>query len=183
MNIQSSIKEQSIVITGFMGVGKTTVGKVLAESMTRPFIDMDVAIEEEEGASIQEIFAQKGEAYFRQCEARFVNQIASLTSYVIATGGGTFVQWENHEKFASYQAFIVCLEAPFSEILKRLTEHPYRPLVSLHHGNEKSLKELYESRQLIYRRIPTHIDTALKTPRQVAVEIISSFVPLSSKTL
>ena len=80
----------NIYIVGFMGTGKTAVGKVLAKRMGLKFIDLDDRIEETQGSKIADIFAKKGEAYFREAEAKALQDIAAQTGLVAACGGGSF---------------------------------------------------------------------------------------------
>lgn len=162
-------EQRSVVLTGFMGVGKSTVGRLLAEVMGRQFLDMDETIEAEEGRSVGEIFARQGEAYFRQMEADLVARIAHLPARVIASGGGTFLRWENHELFAANGTCIVSLSAPLAVIQTRLSCCTLRPLL----GNKETIADLYAARLAVYRRIPRQVDTGGKTPRQVVREILS----------
>lgn len=177
-----NFRDCNLVITGFMGVGKSTVGKLLAESMARIFVDMDAVIEEEERATIKDIFETRGEDYFRRCEARLASKIAPLKSQVIATGGGTFLNWKNYELFLAYNACVVYLSASLQEILKRLSlNHPYRPLLASRMGNEAKLRELFESRLTIYERIPFKVDTEGKMPQEVALRVLDLYSLFSKK--
>lgn len=174
------LNQCNIVITGFMGVGKSTAGKLVAESLACNFIDMDTIIEEEEKASICEIFTERGEPYFRKCESRLVKKLCKMQSLVIATGGGTFLQWKNYELFFASHAFIISLTAPLYEILKRLSDHPCRPLLASRIRNEAALKELFECRETIYRKVPNQIDTTGKTAKEVSSLILHLFNRYSS---
>ena len=175
LNRMESLNLNNIVITGFMGVGKSTVGKLVAEPLARNFIDMDATIEEEEKISIREIFTERGEPYFRKCESRLVEKLCKMRSLVIATGGGTFLQWKSHELFFANQAFIVSLTAPLSEILKRLSDPLCRPLLASRTRNETALKDLFESRQSIYNKLTNKVDTTGKTAKEVANLVLDLF--------
>jgi len=84
-----SEKEQNIILIGFMGCGKSTLGKEFASKFNRTFVDMDEEIEKQEGIPVSDIFAQKGEAYFRELESSVLKSFQSKTNSVISTGGGT----------------------------------------------------------------------------------------------
>lgn len=188
-------RDCNLVITGFMGIGKSTVGKLLAESMARIFVDMDAVIEKEEQTTIKDIFETRGEAYFRRCETGLASKIAPLKSQVIATGGGTFLNWKNYELFIAYNACVVYLSASLEEILKRLSlNHSYRPptgpcqdlrdlrpLLASRIGNEAKLRELFESRLTIYERIPFKVDTEGKMPHEVALRVLDLYSLFSKK--
>ncbi len=155
----------NLVITGFMATGKTTVGRRLAALLDRPFVDTDAEIIKRAGKPIADIFAQDGEAAFRQMERDLVRELAEQRGLVIATGGGMLVIPENRDLLLR-TAFVVCLNAPPQVIGARLSRERGRPLAS-------NWLELFEKRRDAYAAIPNHIDTMEKTPDQVAQEIIA----------
>src|SRR5919201_3601218 len=108
----------NLVLTGFMGTGKTSVGCALARVLQREFVDMDEVIAAREGAPISEIFARRGEEYFRRRERELCMELAARENLVIATGGGALVDAANRAQFA--HANIICLDASLDEILQRL---------------------------------------------------------------
>ncbi len=161
-----------LVITGFMGTGKTSVGRLVAQRMGRPFVDMDAVIEAREGVTIREIFDTRGEAYFRQCEVDLCTELAAQSDLVIATGGGTLVNPRNRESFS--KAFLVCLDATTETLSARLEKANDRPLLRKQ-GRRENLQALSSSRRSAYERIERHVDTNGKSIEQVAAEITAMF--------
>ena len=160
-----------IVLTGFMGTGKTSVGRELCGKLGYEFIDTDVLIEEREGMAISMIFKKKGEDYFRQVEEATVAEISKKMNVVIATGGGVIKNKQNVRNLGN-RGIIVWLKAEPGIILKRvMAEGGKRPLLDV----EEPLKEinkLLDERLKLYRRADTSIDTNYRTPDEVAQEII-----------
>ena len=109
---------KNIVLIGFMGTGKTSTGRVLAQKLGAAFLDLDQEIEAEEGMSIPAIFAQKGEPYFRAAEHRMVERVADRQNAVISTGGGT-VKDPANVALLRQSGVIVCLTADVDTILMR----------------------------------------------------------------
>lgn len=157
--------DRNIVITGFMGTGKTTVAKKVAERLGRTFIDTDEKIVEQAGKSIPEIFAQDGEAVFRHHERRVCRFYAGQSGYVIATGGGMLVDDENRRVMLA-SGLVVCLLASKAAIRERLAGQTGRPLFS---GDWEAL---YDRRAEAYAAIPHQIDTTSRTPDEVVEEVI-----------
>ncbi len=158
--------DRNIVITGFMGTGKTTVGRLLAERLGRPFIDTDAEIVQRMGLSIPEIFAREGETGFRHIEQRICRFLAAQRGLVIATGGGMLVDAGNRSVMLA-SGTVVCLVASPEAIETRLkNEADERPLL------RGDWRALLEQRRTAYDAIPTHVDTSDKTPEQVVEEII-----------
>ena len=147
-----------------MATGKTTVGKLVAEKLGRPFIDTDDVIVQRAGKSIPEIFAQDGEAAFRQMERDLVQELAQQRGLVIATGGGMLVDPVNRETMLK-SAYGFCLEAEPEEIERRLAGETGRPLA----GN---WRYLYEQRRDAYKAIPNHIGTQRQTGQEIADRVI-----------
>lgn len=156
---------RNIVLTGFMGVGKTTIGKRIAEFVQRRFTDSDDVIMARAGMTIPEIFAQHGEAYFRGLEREIALELATQERVVIATGGGMLVDEVNRAALSA-TGFVVCLDAPPDLIEERLKHGVGRPLA-------QNWRELYEKRRAAYQVIPVHIDVNGKTADQLAQEIIA----------
>jgi len=146
---------QNIILTGFMGTGKSSVGKALAERLGRPFVDMDALIEQREGRSVRQIFEEAGEAYFRQLESDLCREIAGWRGYVIATGGGTLVNPNNLAALAGHR--IICLDCEPETLWQRLAAADDRPM--LDSADKKTrLLNLLQARQPAYARIPHHVD-------------------------
>ena len=138
---------QNIIFTGFMGTGKTTVGKLLAEKLGRDFIDTDNLIEQRQGLTIPEIFDQLGEAAFRQMEAEIAKELGQRKGLVISTGGRLMLDPANVEAL-SVNGRVFCLVATPQEILSRIegdTDH-HRPLLDVPNPGEQ-IVELLQARK------------------------------------
>lgn len=166
---------RNIVLTGFMGTGKTTVGKTLAEWVTFDFADMDSIIEQEAGKTIPEIFAAEGEAGFREREREAARRLAQGSKQVIATGGGTVKDPENMEALRE-TGIIVCLTASVDTILQRTEAQGQRPLLDDAGEDRKAaVEKLLAERDSLYKDADYIIETDGKTPDEVAGEIFSRF--------
>lgn len=164
----------SIALIGFMGVGKSVVGKMLAKELGKEFIELDSEIEKKTGKTILDIFHDKGEEYFRGLEAEAVKRIAGKKNTVLACGGGVVLNKENIFRLKR-EYVIVCLMANPDEILKRVSENKNtRPLLAVA-DKEKRIRELLEYRRPLYEQaaeIP--IDTSGIDTRAVLKKIISA---------
>jgi shikimate kinase len=153
-----------------MAVGKSAVGRALARKLKRRFVDLDRAIEKSEGMKVSDIFAEKGEAYFRQCEKHTLAAVLENHNQVIATGGGAIVDEENF-RLIQERALLVCLTADTDVLLKRAGSGSKRPL--LNGGDRKRrIEELLRLRQGKYAQAHLSIDTTDLTIDQVAEKII-----------
>lgn len=160
---------QNIILTGFMGTGKTTVGKLLAERLQRPFIDTDALIVERDGRAIADIFAQDGEARFRAWEREVALELAQQQGLIIATGGRLMLDAANAAALsASGQVF--CLTAVPQTILARVQDDTKRPLLNVP-DPVAQIQRLLDQRREGYGRFP-QISTDDKTAVQIAKEII-----------
>ncbi len=166
------MKQRSLVLTGFMGTGKTSVGRIVAARLAREFVDIDAVIQAREGQTISAIFQTRGEAYFRAREAALVAELAGRDGLVIATGGGTLIAPGNRAAFAD--AFVVCLDASAEEIVRRLAGMSDRPLLAQGEMHERVVA-LLQARHEAYAQIQMHVDTTGKTIEQVADEVIALF--------
>lgn len=164
---------RNIVLTGFMGTGKTSAGRALAQMLDREFVDMDTWLEAREGMPIAEIFRQKGETYFRAQESALCRELAAGSHLVIATGGGALVSAENRALFAN--AHLVCLDASVDEILRRLDGARDRPLLG--DNPRANVEKLLAARRDAYAQIPLHIQTDGQTPAQIAQTIAARLAP------
>jgi shikimate kinase len=160
----------NIVLTGFMGTGKSAVGRHLADQLHIPFIDMDVVISKKARLSVSDIFKTKGEAAFRTLEREAVLELSGMDKTVIATGGGVLLDPKNREHL-QMNGILVCLTAKMGTLLERLKEDPTRPLVS-GENLEQNVDRLMKERQSIYNSCPIQIDTENKSIAQVSAEII-----------
>lgn len=180
-NPNSQPASPNLVLTGFMGTGKSTVGRLLAARMERPFVDMDEEIELRAGLSIREIFATQGENAFRQRERSLCRQLAQTEGLVIATGGGTLVDDYNRRLMAE-AGLIVCLNTEPEVLLERLKNDMTRPLLQAP-DPELRLRELLAARAEAYAALPHHVDnTYLSTDETVeaVIQIWHSQTPAQS---
>ena len=158
---------ENIYLAGFMGTGKSTLGKCLAAELHRPFLDTDALIEQREGRSIAAIFEQCGEASFRKVEALTVEEMLPLQGCVVALGGGVLENPLLREKLAASGRLVV-LQASGEEILRRLgkSEKKARPLL-----NPEGVEELLAKRAVGYGAGNYHVATEGKSPEEIAREI------------
>ncbi len=154
-----------------MGAGKTAVGKTLARSLKRKFVDLDEKIEEREGMPISEIFAKKGEPYFRKAEREIVKEVSSCAGLVAATGGGAVIDKENVVNLKS-NGILFYLDASPTRILERTKGHTHRPLLNVSDPKEK-IYELLAKRAEFYAQADHRIDTNNLGVDEVAKKIIS----------
>lgn len=140
----------NIILCGFMGCGKSTAGRLLAEKTGRAFVDMDEYIEAKAGMAISSIFAQYGEADFRRREREACRELAARKDLVIAAGGGALTFQENADVLAA-TGTIVLLEIKPETVLKRLQGDTTRPLL-MREDKEAAVRELMEQRLPLYRR-------------------------------
>ncbi len=167
-----------VALTGFMAVGKSTVGRVLASLLRWRFVDLDCEIERSTGQRVQEIFARQGEPHFRQLESEALRSVlmASTAPSVIALGGGTYVQVENSALLRERGARVVFLELELEKLLQRcraVSERPEqnpRPLAA----DEMAFCALYAQRLPAYRKAELTVNAHDKTADQVAQEIAST---------
>ena len=149
---------KNIILTGFMGVGKTSVGTQLAKDLGYTFVDTDLLIEADQQCSISSIFAKSGEPYFRDVEAAIIQQVMSKEGQVVSTGGGAVIRDKNREAFKN-GGFVVCLTARPEVIFERIKHETHRPLLQ-NTDPESKIKELLDSRARFYTQADVTIDTS-----------------------
>jgi len=147
----------NLYLVGFMGTGKTTVGRAVAARLGYEFLDADHEIERLRGKSVAEIFAQEGEPEFRRYEREFIEHGHPSTSQVVACGGGLIVA-EGMLELVHARGVMVCLHASLETILKRTSQSRARPLLEVDDPMER-IRTLYAQREPIYRRAGTMILT------------------------
>jgi shikimate kinase len=164
--------KSSVALIGFMGTGKTAVGKLLAQGLGKEFIEMDTLIEKKTGKSIPEIFRQDGEMAFRELEIEVTKDIAERKNAVIACGGGIVLNAINVERLRR-ESVIVCLTASPSAILKRTAaDKTGRPLLVVA-DRLRQIKELLKFRRPFYERAADiMLNTSRLKPEAVAGMII-----------
>lgn len=157
-----------IYLVGFMGSGKTTIGRELAARIDAPFFDLDELIESAERLSIKEIFAQRGEPYFRKRERDVLRSTRNLEAAVIATGGGTFTFDENIQ-FIQSEGLSVYLSAPYALLRTRIGAKDDRPLFR----DDLSTHELFANRIRYYRMSDLTIDIREEeTPAEIVERLV-----------
>lgn len=162
---------ENIFLTGFMGAGKSTVGRKLARRLGYRFADLDQLIVAREGRSIPEIFAAQGEVYFRDCETAVLAEQGAAKDTVFATGGGIVARAEN--RFLMKQAgLVVYLRAGWQTLERRLSRGSGRPLADPTKGWE-SIRRLWESRLPWYEEADVIIDTDHERVDAVVRDIIT----------
>ena len=170
---QQQFPARTLFLVGFMGCGKSTVGKLLAQRVAWKFTDLDQLIEEAEGNTVAEIFARGGEAAFRRREQevlrRIIQEIPHAGGRVVALGGGTFAQPVNLELLQRAQAITIWLECPVEQLLMRCALMPNRPLFR----DEASFRKLYEERLPYYQQSAYSVHTGPGDPREVVQQILS----------
>ncbi len=166
-------RKTNIVLTGFMGTGKTCVGKLLASALGMEFVDTDSEIEKRAGLAIPEIFARYGEGYFRRLEAEVVAEVAARSNCVIATGGGVVLNPENVARLAA-RGVIVLLEARPEVLARRLREAQNRPLLAGYPDLEERIASLLAVRNPFYAAAcDFRVDTSDLEPAAVAARILA----------
>jgi shikimate kinase len=168
----------NIVLTGFMGCGKSTVGRILADRLKFRFVDTDRLIEERCAMAISKIFAIKGEAAFRSLEEGVAVELGKLSALVIATGGKLMLNPANVRALGAHGQ-IFCLTASPEEILRRVggDKGIKRPLLQGEHPHQRIIA-LLEERREGYRCF-MQIDTEGKSPQTVAEEVLRLLAPLN----
>jgi len=164
------MSQPNIILTGFMGTGKTTLGRLLAEKIGYQFVDTDALIEKQIGQTIAELFQTQGEAAFRKLESKLVEELAQKEELVIATGGGLVLDPKN-VVVLSKTGKIICLTASSEEILARISkQQDVRPLLQEKDPKAK-IVELLQQRDPVYRQFPQ-----LSTSKLSREELINRLV-------
>lgn len=160
----------NIVLCGFMGSGKTVVGKELAKIMGRKFVDTDELIEQEQGVAIKAIFATHGEDYFRDLEFEMCKKVAQMKGAVVSTGGGAMTFQRNVDAIKKGSK-VVFLDASFDVICERIGDSTTRPLFQ----DKTKAKELYNARKGKYLSAADYVIDGDMSARKTALEIAGYF--------
>jgi 3-dehydroquinate synthase len=169
-----------IILAGFMGTGKSSVGEKLAKKLGYTFIDTDSLVEKQSGRSIPEIFTQNGEQAFRRLEDQAIDRALAVSPAVIAVGGGAVCSPRNLKKLRE-AGVIILLTAGVGTILKRLGREHRRPLLQVSDPKEK-IRELLTQRSRYYEMISWRVSTDGKSPAQISQDIYSQ-LPLEQGVL
>ena len=162
---------QNIYLVGFMGTGKTTVGKILAKSLGKEFVEMDAVIEVREGSEVVDIFAKKGEVYFRKLEKELFKKLSVKKDLVISCGGGLICDEENLRRLKE-TGTVFCLKASALTVHQRIKEHTHRPILNVE-DPQKKIEELLKERAPYYIQAQHLIDTDNFSPEEIADKIIA----------
>jgi shikimate kinase len=164
---------RNIALIGFMGTGKSSVGRTVAGQLFFEFVDTDALIEARACRSIADIFAQGGESTFRALEKQAVSELARSDKTVIATGGGLSANAENLASLKEH-ALVVCLWASPEVIWERVRDQTHRPLLQ-HPDPLGRITELLAVREPFYRQADVLINTELRSVKEVAQHVLHQF--------
>ena len=166
--------KRNIVLTGFMGTGKTSTGKNLSQKLGRSFIDLDHYIEEKYQMKIPDMFSRFGEEYFRTREKEIVDEVSSKHGIIIATGGGTVKDPWNIARLRE-NGIIVCLTSNIETISTRTEHRGDRPVLDREEKSNRdriiAIERLLQERKKFYDQCDVTVDTSDKSPMQVVEEI------------
>jgi shikimate kinase len=165
--------ERNIVLVGFMGTGKTAVGRRLAERLGRELLDMDATLEARAGKPITQIFAEDGEPHFRALERALVRELAARSGLVISTGGGIVLNPDNVADFER-TGLVVCLTAAPEVILRRVAHETHRPLLRAADKRER-ITALLAQRAPLYAAVTHQVDTDSLTADAAADRILALY--------
>lgn len=160
----------NIVLCGFMGSGKTVVGKELAKILGVKFVDTDELIEEEQGVAIKAIFAAHGEGYFRDLEYEMCKKVAEMNGVVVSTGGGAMTFKRNVDAIKEGSK-VVFLDASFDVICERIGDSTTRPLFQ----DKEKAKKLYDERKDKYLSAADYVINGDMGARKTAMQIAEIF--------
>jgi shikimate kinase len=171
MSVQRSI--HNLALIGFMGTGKTSVGRLAAHQLGYDFVDTDELLERRAGKAITRIFAEDGEAAFREMERGLVSELANGRKKVIATGGGLAVDAGNLASLKQH-ALVVCLWAAPEAIWQRVRHQTHRPLLQ---GEDplNRIRALLEERRPFYREADVLVHTGLRSLQEVTQQVLHQF--------
>ena len=165
-----NVTTMNIILVGFMGTGKTVVGKKLASKRGMKYVSMDEEIEKKEKRSISEIFSKDGEPYFRKVEKEVAKELSGRDNLVIDAGGGVVLDQENIS-YLKASGRMICLNASPDVIFKRTEKHKHRPLLNVSDPRKK-IEELLQHRARHYGNADIQIDTSHNDIDKVVREIL-----------
>lgn len=163
----------NIALCGFMGTGKSSVGRMVADQLRFDFLDTDTVIESRAGKVIAQIFAEQGEAAFRELERGLVKELAARTKTVISTGGGLVVDPENLASLKQH-AVVICLWASPETLWARVKNQGHRPLLQEGDPLEK-IRKLLAERTPFYKQADALVNTELRSARDVALQVLHQY--------
>lgn len=166
-----SKKDCAVYLCGFMGCGKTTVGRLLARKLGKNYTDLDIYIVEQEGMTIPEIFEKRGEPYFRKLETEGLVKLAEAGG-VIATGGGALLSDKNGET-AKSAGLVIFIDTPFETCYARIKDDPNRPIAF--NSTKVQLKERFDYRRPLYLKNSHHSVSGKGNPMSIVNRIIDIY--------
>jgi shikimate kinase len=164
---------RNLALIGFMGTGKSVVGRFVAEQLGFEFVDTDALIEAAAGRTITAIFAAEGEPAFRVHERAVLLELAQRQKTVIATGGGLVTHADNLQQLQSH-ALVVCLWASPEAIFERVRGHSHRPLLQDADPLAK-IRALLAAREHFYRQADVLVNTEHRSVREVGLQVVLQF--------
>ncbi len=164
---------KNIYLVGFMGTGKSTIGRELAKVTGRRFIDMDTELEKRLNMSVNKIFDTEGEEFFRDRERELAFELIEKSNYVVSTGGGTIMDEEIYAAFKS-SGIMICLVADRAELIERLKRTSKRPHLRVS-DIDKKVEELLRERGVVFDSVPIKINTSDMTPMEVVSKLVKLF--------
>lgn len=178
-DLAKRLKGLNLYLVGMMGVGKSAVGPPLAQALGYRFLDADGVLEQTTGRSIPQIFAEDGEAAFRELESAVLDQLAHWHSLVVATGGGVVTRPVNWGHLR--QGVVIWLDAPEAVVLQRLRADPIaRPLLA-DPDPAGRLRRLLEERRPLYAQADLHVAQAGESPEAVAMRVLEALPSILSE--
>jgi shikimate kinase len=168
--VRQRLGNRPIVLVGLMGAGKTSVGRRLAEKLGIQFVDADHEIEAAAGQPIKDIFAEHGEAYFREGERRVIQRLLGNGAQVLATGGGAYMNDETRSRIKA-EGVSVWLKAPLSLLMKRVAKRQDRPLLQTE-DPEAVMRALIDKRYPIYAEADVTVESRDVQHSQMVNDVI-----------
>lgn len=165
--------DTNLYLVGFMGTGKSAVGRCLARQLGWQFLDSDHEIERTQGKTVARIFAEDGEAKFRDLELAFIEHGHPAHHCIVACGGGLVVP-SGRQDLLKCRGVVVCLHASIETILQRTLHTTHRPLLQVENPAEQ-VRQLYAEREEIYRRTGTMVMTDHRPLKEIAAHVLRIF--------
>jgi shikimate kinase len=175
VQLLAALGPRSLVLVGMMGAGKSSIGRKLAQRLNLPFVDADAEIELAAGRSISDIFAERGEPYFRAGEARVIARLLEGGPQVLATGGGAFMHPKTREAIRA-KGISVWLKAEFDVLMKRIKRRSDRPMLKTDDPGT-TLQRLMQERDPVYAEADIIVHSRDVPHEIIIAEIISAVMP------
>ncbi len=164
---------RNLALVGFMGVGKSVIGRRVAQCLDFEYLDTDAWIENQQNRSISDIFAEEGEPYFRNLEHAATLQLETRSNLVISTGGGLILNPDNLASLRKH-ALVICLWASPEKIWQRVRRQSHRPLLETENPKEK-IHQMLQARSPYYRKADVLVNTDFRTIKEVTRQVMGNF--------